>query len=194
MWCIYRITNMINGHTYIGQHKYSNLDDKYMGSGKILRKAIKKYGINNFSKEILISHIPSREYADKAEINMIAKERSHDKAEYNIVDGGEGFRGHHTKEAKAKIGEASKGNQHAKCKNLGNQHAKGNHLSEDVRKRMGESRKGNINNGITNIRCVETGEIHRTREWFNLGFANAYNVAYGRQKTCKGFHFVLEGI
>jgi hypothetical protein len=25
----------------------------------------------------------------------------------------------------------------------------------------------------------------------NLGFANAYNVAYGRQKTCKGLHFVL---
>ena len=156
-----------------------------------MKKAIKKYGIDNFQKEILISRIPTRDYADKAEINMIARERERGKSEYNIVDGGEGFRGHHTKESRVKIGKASLGNQHAKGKNLGNQHAKGNHLSEDVRKRMGESRKGNINNGITNIICVETGELHRTRECFNLGFANAYNVAYGRQKTCKGLHFVL---
>ena len=60
------------------------------------------------------------------------------------------------------------------------------------RKQMGESRKGNTNNGITLIRCIETNEIYRTREWIKLGFQNAYQVAYGRQKTCKGMHFVIE--
>jgi hypothetical protein len=192
MWYIYRITNMVNGKTYIGQHKYNKVNDGYFGSGKILKQSIRKYGKENFKKEILISKIPSRQYADKAEINLIAIERKHHKGQYNIVDGGEGFRGKHTIDTRRKIGIAQKGNNHALGKNLGNKNALGNRLSESVRKRMGESRKGNTNNGITLIRCIETDEIHRTREWIKLGFQNAYQVAYGRQKTCKGMHFVIE--
>lgn len=42
MYYIYRITNLINGKTYIGQHKYKKIKDTYMGSGKILKNAIKK--------------------------------------------------------------------------------------------------------------------------------------------------------
>lgn len=192
MWYIYRITNKINGKTYIGQHKYVNISDNYMGSGKILKQAISRYGKDSFEKEILISKIPSRYYADKAEINFIALERKKNKGQYNIVDGGEGFRGNHTIESRNKIGLAQIGNSHALGKNHGNKNALGNHLSEKVRHQMGESRKGNTNNGITRIRCVETNEIYRTREWIKLGYRNAYQVAYGRQKTCKGLHFTIE--
>lgn len=37
---------------YIGKH-YGELDDSYLGSGKILKRAIDKYGKENFTKSIL---------------------------------------------------------------------------------------------------------------------------------------------
>ena len=46
---VYLTTNLINGKKYIGQH-YGELDDYYLGSGSILKKAILKYGRKNFKK------------------------------------------------------------------------------------------------------------------------------------------------
>lgn len=191
MWCIYRIINRINGKTYIGQHKYKSVNDNYFGSGKALRLSMRKYGHENFEKEILVSKIPDRYHADIAEKKYIQLERKRGKGEYNILDGGEGFTGHHNKTTCEKISRSLYGNQRAKGKNLGNQNAKGNVLSDATKTRMGLSRIGNTNNGITLIRCIETGEVKRTCEWRKYGYSNAYGVAYGRQKTCKGKHFEL---
>lgn len=81
------------------------------------------------------------------------------------------------------------GNKYSGGKSIGNKYALGNVLSEETRKKMGDSRIGNQNNGIAFIRCKETGEVHRTREWISLGFYNAHTVAKGRGKTCKGLTF-----
>ena len=50
---LYQITNNLNGKIYVGVHKTKSIDDGYMGSGKVIRSAIAKHGIKNFTKVIL---------------------------------------------------------------------------------------------------------------------------------------------
>lgn len=52
-YLVYKTTNLINGKFYIGKHQTEDLNDGYMGSGNVLKRAIKKYGEDNFTTEIL---------------------------------------------------------------------------------------------------------------------------------------------
>lgn len=67
---LYKITNLINNKIYIGVHKTDCLDDGYMGSGKKLMRAIKKYGISNFRKDIL-EYFDSEESMYDKEISIV---------------------------------------------------------------------------------------------------------------------------
>ena len=73
MFYIYRTTNLINGKTYIGQHK--RRPGRYFGSGLLLKNAIKKYGKENFKVEILYDNIQLKETADSVEMFAIVKGR-----------------------------------------------------------------------------------------------------------------------
>lgn len=53
IYYFYKITNLVNDHFYYGVHITTNINDGYMGSGKRLHHAYKKYGIENFKKEII---------------------------------------------------------------------------------------------------------------------------------------------
>ena len=85
-YTIYKITNVINGKFYIGKHKTKCLNDGYMGSGKILKRAISKYGVDNFHKEIL--------YICETENHMNLLERilvvPDPEINYNLCEGGKG--------------------------------------------------------------------------------------------------------
>ena len=50
---VYKTINLINNKYYIGVHSTSKLNDKYLGSGQIIKSAILKYGRSNFKLEIL---------------------------------------------------------------------------------------------------------------------------------------------
>ena len=47
---IYKTTNLINQHYYIGMHSTNNLEDGYIGSGKKLWSQISYHGKENFNK------------------------------------------------------------------------------------------------------------------------------------------------
>lgn len=85
---IYKITNLVNNKIYIG--KQENLNESYMGSGLLITRAIKKYGKENFSKEIICKCKTSDELNQK-EIYWINKMKSTEKSiGYNITKGGDG--------------------------------------------------------------------------------------------------------
>ena len=88
---IYETTNLINGKTYIGQHITENLDDGYLGSGRALLRAIKKYGKINFRKEILLfaANLTALNFMEKC---LVTLDYIEDHANYNMREGG-GSRG-----------------------------------------------------------------------------------------------------
>jgi hypothetical protein len=53
MYYVYQIINLINHKIYVGVHKSDSIDDDYMGSGTAITRAIRKYGVHNFKKEII---------------------------------------------------------------------------------------------------------------------------------------------
>lgn len=82
---IYETTNLINGKKYVGQKKSDKfLGNEYLGSGKILKQAVKKYGINNF-KVRLLKECNSQEELNLEETTVIKyyKEKYKDNC-YNI--------------------------------------------------------------------------------------------------------------
>lgn len=88
-YTVYRITNLVNGRLYVGCHQTDDLDDGYLGSGKIIRRAVKKYGIDKFSKEVL--HIFSnREDMLSKEREIVTQEFCARRDTYNVMPGGHG--------------------------------------------------------------------------------------------------------
>lgn len=88
-YLIYQITNKLNGMIYIGKHKTTDKNDSYMGSGLRIQRAIKKYGINNFTKTILLECKDEQEMNQK-EAEIVNKDFISREDVYNIQIGGGG--------------------------------------------------------------------------------------------------------
>ena len=88
-YLIYKITNNLNQKFYIGKHETDNLDDDYFGSGKHLKNAQNKYGIENFTKTILF-YCANREEMNLLEHCVVTPEFCQREDTYNINEGGDG--------------------------------------------------------------------------------------------------------
>lgn len=86
---IYKVTCTINGMIYIGYHSTNDVNDSYLGSGKYLLNAIKKYGSNKFRKEILYV-FENKNDALLKEAEIVNIEFVRRKDTYNLKIGGEG--------------------------------------------------------------------------------------------------------
>lgn len=158
---IYITTNLINGKIYIGQSINNN--EKYLGSGVNLKKAINKYGSENFEKKILLE-VNTQEELDAAEIYFIKEFNSTNPAiGYNLNQGGQYESRTGTKlheETKRKISKALIGHKLSEKtrlkiskkvsgmynkgeKVLGEKNGRynGNGTTDETRRKLSESRK-----------------------------------------------------
>lgn len=83
---IYCTTNLINGRKYIGLDSKNN--SKYLGSGKAFKLALKKYGKNNFRKDILTHCKNIKDLLIMEEFYIRRLNAVNSKNFYNMAEGG----------------------------------------------------------------------------------------------------------
>ena len=86
---IYKTTCQITGKFYVGMHSTDNLEDGYLGSGKILGYSIGKHGRENHKKEIL-EFCETRDLLKMREAEIVNKELLAKPLCINLKYGGEG--------------------------------------------------------------------------------------------------------
>lgn len=190
IYYIYEIKNLINEKTYRGKrefwaYKFEDVySDKYMGSGKYLKYAQNKYGINNFSKHIL-TFAEDREELNLLEIQYIACGKSIGKCEYNISKGGEGGFPYISEEEKRKMYDKmrgrvawNKGKHHTEesKKRMSDSQKRRPPMSEEIKRKISEKNKGKkrTNEQRKHLSNVKKGiPIKHTNEWNkHIGEAN----------------------
>jgi len=186
-YTLYKITNNINGKIYIGCHKTDNLDDGYFGSGKYLKRSINKYGIENFTKEIMYICRSAEEMFDMESLLVTDGFIKRDDT-YNIKEGGFGGFDHinkyglnvtdvvrrgtslgkkHSEETIKKLSGENNymfRRPREECPGYGNEYWLGKRHTEESKQKIGDanskhqSGQGNVNYGRCWIYCPYTHE------------------------------------
>jgi hypothetical protein len=125
---VYLTTNLITGKKYVGKHSYSEFDPNYLGSGKHLKRSIKKYGKEHFSIEILAWFDTEQEAYLFEEKFINDNDVLNDPNYYNIAPGGKGFQS---------------GTKHPNhTTNGGASFLKGRKFSEEHRRKLSQAKLG----------------------------------------------------
>lgn len=86
---VYLTTNLVNNKKYIGKYEGSE-SDLYIGSGKLLKRAVNKYGKHNFNRTILEKYLSKEECREGEKKWISLFDAVNSKEFYNIAAGGEG--------------------------------------------------------------------------------------------------------
>ena len=84
---VYKTTNLVNNKIYIGIHSTNDINDGYLGSGVYLFSDLKKYGKENFKREVLYE-CSSRDIAAAIEASLVNEDFVYRKDTYNLKPGG----------------------------------------------------------------------------------------------------------
>lgn len=140
---IYLTTNQINGKKYVGycSHKENGV---YLGSGKLLKLAIRKYGRENFTRQIL-EECSSFAALSEAEVKWIKHFNVVDDPNfYNLISGGRGGNSESLKKYWNSFSKEERKQLRKWDKNPKNHNLKGRRLSEKTKKKISDSEKGKI--------------------------------------------------
>jgi len=178
---VYVTTNLINGKQYVGDHTINDKSLYYIGSGKIIECAIKKYGEKNFFKEIL-EWFDTRKEAFVAQEKYIKLFNTLTPNGYNISPTG-GMNengGLHSEESKEKNRKSHLGKP---------VWSKGMKFSESHRKNLSESRRINKcaigeNNGMHGKK--HTKESRKKMSLKRLGKKDSQETKFKKSIAAKG--------
>lgn len=171
---IYLTTNLVTGEKYIGKH-YGELDDSYLGSGLILKRAVTKYGKENFERDILYISKDDQENSQK-EKEYIAKYDAVNRPDfYNIHEGGKGgntIAGHSEewkKEYHERLSEIRSGENNPRY---------GTHLTEETKEKIRQNRDTSY---------MQTKEY---KENMSKAVSGENNGMYGKHHTEESKHLM----
>ncbi len=154
--CVYTTTNMKNGKMYIGIHSTVDMDDGYLGSGSKLKEDIKKYGKDDFIKQVM--HVfDTREEAFACEHDIVTQGIVEDPAFYNQIVGGKGCT--MTDEIKEKISKTKK--ERGKLKGEKNPNYGGKCFTDEIKAKIGDRYypTGSEHPKAKQVICVETQQV-----------------------------------
>lgn len=143
---VYRTTCRVNGKTYVGIRSCegSPFDDTYLGSGVALLAAVRKYGREAFTKQVLVI-VESREEALRIEAALVTDDVARDRSTYNRTRGGGSgpLTQVWTEERREKARRSMTPERKARLRllNLGNQRRLGTKGSERQRQAVAEANR-----------------------------------------------------
>jgi hypothetical protein len=153
----------LNSKFYIGVHDGEE-SDKYLGSGILINKAVKKYGAINFSREILQTFDSLSEAYDY-EKTIVTEDLIQDPNCYNLAVGGKGGclgGSENQKQIARELGFKNKGRVHTEVsrKRIA-AGLKGRKHSEETKKKIGIKHKGKVLSASTKekIRVSRSGSV-----------------------------------
>lgn len=189
-YIVYKHTNKTNGKVYIGM-TCQRIEARWKGGNgycnQHFSRAIKKYGWDGFSHEIIAENLSKEDACELERILIKSYKATEPEYGYNQALGGDGggmYKRHHSESAKKKISKARKENG----------------FTEEHKRHISESKRG-VKHHLAKKVYQYTKDGKFIKEWdymslaaeeLNINKANIGEVCNGNRKTAGGYIWKYE--